>query len=187
MSDTGAEKYTVRFIRAEEWPAVKALRLASLQDPMAHVAFLETYEQAVSRPDSFWQERAAGCADGALGVRQIIAEGVDGTWVGSVTVLIEEAGSTDWAGWPVERRQGHLVGVYMRPEERGRGLTERLFDAAVEWAWSRDVERVRLIVHEANPRAQAFYRKVGFVPSGRTVTVAGHDGQSEWEFVLERP
>ncbi|MFJ7050019.1 GNAT family N-acetyltransferase [Streptomyces sp. JV178] len=186
MSDTDAEKYTVRFIHAEEWPAVKELRLASLQDPMAPVAFLETYEQANSRPDSFWQERAAGGAEGALGVRQIIAERADGAWVGSVTVLIEEAGSTDWAGMPVERLQGHLVGVYVRPEERGRGLTEQLFDAAVEWAWSRDVERVRLIVHEENPRAQAFYRKVGFVPSGRTVPVAGHGGQSELEFVLDR-
>ncbi|WP_159769562.1 GNAT family N-acetyltransferase [Streptomyces sp. HM190] len=187
MSATSAEKYTIRFIHAEEWPAVKELRLASLQDPLAHVAFLETYEQAVSRPDSFWQERAAGGAEGSLGVRQVIAEGADGTWVGSVTVLIEEAGSEDWAGMTVERLQGHLVGVYVRPEVRGSGLAERLFGVAVEWAWSRDVERVRLIVHEENPRAQAFYRKVGFVPSGRTVPVAGQGGQSELEFVLDRP
>ena len=182
-----SETYVVRAIRAEEWPAVKALRLLSLQDPVAHLAFLETYDEAVAKPDSFWQERAAGGAEGA-GVRQFVAEGPNGEWVGTVTVLLEEAGTKDWAGFPVERRQGHVVGVYVRPEHRGCGLTEVLFDEALEWAWSLGVERVRLIVHEDNGRAQAFYRRVGFRPSGVTVPLPGSDGvEQELEMVIERP
>ena len=178
--------YKVRSIRADEWPAAKELRLAALRDPVAHLAFLETYDEALAHPDSFWRDRTAGGAEGALGAQQFIAEGPDGKWVGTLTMLIEEAGTTDWAGFPVERKQGHVVGVFVRPEERGIGLTEVLFDAALEWAWERGVERVRLIVHADNGRAQAFYRRAGFVPSGRTVPLASRPGEVELEFVLER-
>ncbi|MDT9701313.1 GNAT family N-acetyltransferase [Streptomyces sp. P17] len=177
--------YKVRSIQADEWPQVKALRLAALQDPVAHLAFLETYEAAVAHPDSFWQERAAGSAEGASAAQQIIAEGPDGEWVGTLTVLIEEAGATDWAGFPVERKQGHLVGVFVQPEHRGIGLTEVLFDAGLEWAWSQGAERVRLIVHEDNERAQRLYRKVGFEPTGITVSLPQAQGESELEFAIQ--
>ncbi|MEU9056574.1 GNAT family N-acetyltransferase [Streptomyces sp. NPDC048384] len=189
MSTTNPGAYVIRSIHADEWPAAKELRLAALQDPVAPLAFLETYEQAVARPDSFWQERAAGACEGADGAQQIIAEGPDGVWVGTLTVLVEEPGTTDWAGFPVERKQGHVVAVFVRPEERGSGLTDVLFDAGLEWAWSRGAERVRLIVHEENGRAQRFYRKVGFEPSGVTVPLGEGEAEAEveLEFVIERP
>ncbi|MET8942530.1 GNAT family N-acetyltransferase [Streptomyces sp. NPDC004542] len=178
--------YVIRSIRADEWPAVKALRLLALQDPVAHLAFLETYEEARAKPDSFWQERAERAAEGATAAQQIIAEGPDGQWVGTLTVLVEEAGTKDWAGFPVDRRQGHVVGVFVRPECRGIGLTEVLFDAGVEWAWGMGAERVRLIVHEDNERAQRLYRKVGFAPSGVVVPLEQTPGETELEYVLER-
>ncbi|MEU1480810.1 GNAT family N-acetyltransferase [Streptomyces sp. NPDC005760] len=178
--------YVIRSVRADEWPAAKELRLAALQDPVAPLAFLETYGEAVEHPDSYWRERTAKGAEGADGVQTIIAEAPDGRWVGTVTVLLEEPGTTDWAGFPVERKQGHLVGVFVRPEERGSGLTDVLFDAAVEWAWARGAERVRLIVHEDNGRAQRFYRKVGFEPTGVIVPLAATPGETELEFALER-
>ncbi|MGW2522475.1 GNAT family N-acetyltransferase [Streptomyces sp. NPDC001617] len=178
--------YKVRSIHADEWPEAKALRLVALRDPVAHLAFLETYEQAAAHPDSFWQERAVGACEGAFGAQQIIAEGPDGEWVGTLTVLMEEAGSTDWAGFPVERKQGHVVGVFVRDEHRGIGLTEVLFDAGLEWAWAQGAERVRLIVHEDNGRAQRLYRKVGFVPTGAMVPLEQASGESELEFALER-
>ncbi|MFC4505633.1 MULTISPECIES: GNAT family N-acetyltransferase [Streptomyces] len=174
--------FVVRGIRADEWESVKALRLVALRDPVAAIAFLETYEDAVARPDSFWRERALGAGEGAVGVRQFVAVDGGGEWVGSVTVLVEEAGSVDWAGLPVERRQGHVVGVYVRPEWRGGAVSRELFEAGVEWAWGVDVERVRLLVHERNLRAQGAYRRLGFTPSGVTVP-SGEDGKDvELEF-----
>ncbi|MDN3253718.1 GNAT family N-acetyltransferase [Streptomyces mutabilis] len=187
MSASVPGDYVIRSIRADEWPAVKELRLRALRDPLAHLAYLETYDFAAARPDSFWQERAAKSAEGASGARQIIAEGPGGLWLGTLTVLVEEAGTTDWAGSPVERRQGHVVGVFVRREWRGSGLTKALFDAGLEWAWASGLERVRLIVHPDNGRAQAAYRKAGFAPSGRTVPlVGGGPGEVELEFVVER-
>ncbi|MGC9500460.1 GNAT family N-acetyltransferase [Streptomyces sp. WG7] len=186
MSASAPGDYVIRSIRADEWPAVKELRLRALRDPVAHLAFLETYDDAVARPDSYWRERAAKAADGASEAQQIVAEGPGGRWLGTLTVIVEEAGTTDWAGFPVERRQGHVVGVFVRPEWRGSGLTKALFAAGLEWAWASGLERVRLFVHAENGRAQGAYRKAGFAPSGRTVTLEGGAGGCELEFVVER-
>ncbi|WP_430381508.1 GNAT family N-acetyltransferase [Streptomyces arenae] len=187
MSVMTSGDYVVRAIRAEEWQAVKQLRLVALRDPVADIAFLESHEDAVGRPDSFYQDRAARSAEEPSGARQFIAETPDGEWAGTLTVLIEEAGTTDWAGQPVERRQGHVVGVFVRPEHRGNGLIKALFDAGVAWAREQGAERVRLLVHERNPRAQRAYRKAGFVPSGVLVPFDKDDTESELELVLEWP
>ncbi|WP_345617523.1 GNAT family N-acetyltransferase [Streptomyces ziwulingensis] len=177
--------YVIRPVRADEWIAVRELRLRALRDPVAHLAFLETYEQAVERSDTYWQERTVRSAEDAEGARQVIAEGPGGQWLGSVTVLIEESGTIDWAGFPVERRQGHIVGVFVRGEWRGSGLTKALFAAGLDWAWASGAERVRLIVHEENGRARGLYRKLGFAPSGVTVPLAAAPGAVEVEYVLE--
>ncbi|MFE7655318.1 GNAT family N-acetyltransferase [Streptomyces bottropensis] len=171
----------VRAVRADEWRAVHELRLAALRDPVAHLAFLETYEEASARPDAFWKERTESAAEGARERQQFVVEGEDGGWVGTVTVLLEEAGARDFFGGIVERRQAHLVGVFVRDGFRGKGVGEAMFAAAVDWARGAGVERVRLFVNEGNGRAAAFYRRVGFVGSG--VTVEGDEGL-ELEYVL---
>ncbi|MGV9318375.1 GNAT family N-acetyltransferase [Streptomyces sp. NPDC003660] len=182
MGVEGGQGYVVRGVREEEWGDVKQLRLDALRDPVAHLAFLETYEDAAARPDSFWRERAAG----KPGVRQFVAESADGEWAGTVTVLLEEAGGTDWAGYAVERRQGHVVGVFVRPEHRGNGLIQELLDAGVAWAWEQEAERVRLFVHADNPRAQGAYLRAGFKPTGLVVSFSKNEDERELEFTLDR-
>ncbi|AJE84393.1 acetyltransferase [Streptomyces albus] len=178
-------KHGVRRVRAEDWPAVRELRLAALLDPLAPLAFLESYANAAGQPEVFWQDRARNAAEGAE-VAQFVAERVgDGRWDGTVTVLIEEAGSTDPFGLPVVHRQAHLVGVFVRAGARGSGLAEALFRAAVEWAREvAAVERVRLLVHERNARAEGFYRRFGFVPSGVAVPEPDGAEANELEYVL---
>lgn len=177
----------VRPIRADEWPQVKELRLFALQDPAAPIAFLETYERAVAEPESFWRERAEGAAGGTR-VRQFVAEGPGGVWSGTVTVLVEEAGGDDVFGVTVQQRQAHIVGVFVRPEFRGSGAVDALFEAAVEWAVTvAEVARVRLYVHEDNARAEGFYRRFGFVRSGVTAPMKGDPAKKEVEMVLDRP
>ncbi|MFE7765556.1 GNAT family N-acetyltransferase [Streptomyces sp. NPDC057438] len=171
----------VRAVRADEWRDVRELRLAALRDPVAHLAFLETYQEAAARPDSFWKERTEGAAEGARERRQFVAEDQDGRWAGTVAVLMEEAGTRDFFGGTVERRQAHLVGVFLRDEYRGKGVGEALFAAAVEWARGVGVERVRLFVNEGNGRAAAFYRRIGFAGSG---VVVERDGTRELEYEL---
>ncbi|MGA4841019.1 GNAT family N-acetyltransferase [Streptomyces sp. G45] len=181
--------HLIRTVRADEWRRVRELRLAALRDPAAGVAFLETYERAAARPDAYWKDRTASAAarDGAM--LQFVAEGPDGAWAGSVTALVEEPGTPTLLGAPIDRRQAHLVGVYVRPEARGTGLTEDLFDAAVTWAFAPDgaaAERVRLFVHQDNPRAEAFYRRYGFTRSGQHAPVPDDPAAREYEMVLDR-
>ncbi|MBV2356797.1 GNAT family N-acetyltransferase [Streptomyces sp. J2-1] len=185
-SQTEGSGYLVRAVRPHEWAAVKALRLDALRDPVAPLAFLDTYEEAVARPDSFWQDRAVGSGEGSERARQFVAEAPDGTWAGTVTVLREEPGTEDWSGAAVERRQGHVVGVFVRPGHRGNGLIGALFDAGVEWAWEWGAERMRLFVHADNGRAQGAYRRLGFAPSGLVVSFAKDETENELEFVRER-
>ncbi|MFB7410325.1 MULTISPECIES: GNAT family N-acetyltransferase [unclassified Streptomyces] len=181
--------YSIRVIRAAEWERAREIRLAALRDPVAHLAFLETYEAAVQRPDSFWQERAEGASETGDGnVRQFVAEAPDGTWVGTITLLVERPSDEVRFGEPAKVGQTHIVGVYVRPEVRGKGVIDALFRAGVEWSWSlaEPVERVRLYVHEDNARAAAFYRRFGFVATGERVAVPGHDTAMENEYEVRR-
>ena len=167
---------------------MKELRLAALQDPLAPLAFLETYEEADSRLDLFWMQRAARSAAEGSGVRQFIAESPDDTWSGTVTVLVEEPGITSPFGGVVEQRQCLVVGVYVRPQYRGNGLIGALLDAALEWSWSlEEIEGVRLFVHERNGRAEGAYRRAGFVHSRTTSPVPGDAAARELEIVVKRP
>ncbi|WP_328895322.1 GNAT family N-acetyltransferase [Streptomyces sp. NBC_00236] len=183
--------YVIRPVRADEWQLVKELRLAAVQDPAAPVAFLETYEQAVERSDDFWRERTVGGSEaGDGGARQFIAEAPDGSWAGTVTVLIERPDGEVRFGEAAAVHQAHVVGVFVRPGARGRGLAEELFRAGTDWAWSLGeplIERVRLYVHEDNPRAAALYRRIGFVPTGETVPMPGDPTAREVEYAVARP
>ncbi|HWU05095.1 MAG TPA: GNAT family N-acetyltransferase, partial [Streptomyces sp.] len=161
---------------------------AALRDPAAPIAFLETYEHALAQPDVFWQERTAGAAVGEH-VRQFIAEAPGGQWAGTVSVLVERPAGEPGFGEAAEVDQAHLVAVFVRPEHRGRGLVDALFREAVDWAWSLTgppLERVRLYVHEANARAEASYRRFGFVPTGRTLLMEGDPAALELEFEIRR-
>ena len=178
--------HVVRAVTAEDWQQVKELCLEALRDPVAGIAFLDTYDNATAQPDEFWQERAAG-SWGEMIAQQFIAERTDGRWDGSVTVLIERAGHGDVLGRPTDVDQAHLVGVFVRPEQRGTGLARALFDAAIAFTHELDeskVSRVRLYVHQDNQRAEAFYRKIGFTRSGRSIPVPGDESSVEHELVL---
>ena len=179
----------IRRVRAEEWAAVRDVRLEMLRDPVAAMAFLDTYANAAAQPDTFWQGRttaaaaaqtvvqyvaevpgdgAGGPLDGRSGPSEDTgASAVPGRWVGSVTGLLEQPGAQDFEGRPVEMLQVHVVGVWLHPDHRGQGVVQRMIDAVVAWGVERGVERARLYVHADNGRAQGAYRKAGFVPSGR--------------------
>ncbi|MGW2922786.1 GNAT family N-acetyltransferase [Streptomyces angustmyceticus] len=171
--------YVIRPVTADEWKRLKELRLAALADPVARVAFTETFDAAAGQPDAFWQRRALSPDEGGAALTFVgVAE--DGGWGGMVVVLVEE---------DQEVPQTHVVGVYVRPEHRGTGLARELFAAAIGWSWDLVdpvVERVRLWVHEANPRAEALYRSLGFVATGRTMADPKDAAALEREMALSR-
>ena len=62
----------MRRVKAEEWQRLKELWLEASRDPIAHLAFLESIEDALERPESSWRERAETAAGGAT-VAQFVA------------------------------------------------------------------------------------------------------------------
>ncbi|MEW2413239.1 GNAT family N-acetyltransferase [Streptomyces sp. NPDC046866] len=183
------EQHVIRPVRAEEWQKVKEFRLDALRDPVAPMAFLETLEQASAQPDSFWQERARRAAEGVQ-VKQFVAEDAGGRWDGSVSVFVEAQGDADFFGRVIPENQGHVVGVFVRPGQRGSGLTDALFEAALQWMWSLEepvLSRARLFVHEGNERAGGFYRRFGFRASGLVVPKPGDASAKELEYLYPRP
>lgn len=180
--------YIIRPVRSEEWPAAKEIRLAALSDPIAPLAFLDTYAEAALRPDAYWQERAAWAAEGCH-LRQFVGPDAGGRWLGTVTVRVEQPGDKNIFGAEPTAPQTHAVGVYVRPEARGTGLAEALLRAAVEWSWELSqprIERVRLFVHERNARAQALYAKAGFQRTGLLVPIPADPAQREVELAVQR-
>jgi ribosomal protein S18 acetylase RimI-like enzyme len=160
------EAIDIRRVRADDWRRARDLRLDALRDEAAGIAFLETYERAAAEPDAFYQGRTAGAAAGDDVAQFAAVDG--GAWVGSVTVLAQRAGATDYHGRTVERDRATVVGVYVRGEQRGSGLVDRLLEAAAQWARDLGFDELALGVHADNGRAQGAYRRAGFVPSGVT-------------------
>jgi GNAT superfamily N-acetyltransferase len=160
--------HLIRPVRADEWPKDKALWLEALADPAAPVAFMDTLREVSGRPDFFWRENLARSAHGRF-ERKFVAEGPDGDWAATVAVLLEVPGDHDAFGEPIHAPQAQLAGAFVRAEHRGSGLAARLFEGAAQWAWTlREpaIDRIRLFVHRDNPRAEAFYRRFGFVATG---------------------
>lgn len=164
-------RYEIRPVAPAQWKESRALRLEALLDPVASVAFARTHDEEAAMSDDQWRRRASG-----EGAQQFVA----------VRVGVE---SDEWVGLAVvvaERADYHSINaVYLRPETRGSGVAEKLFAAAIAWTWER-ADRVYLWVHEKNPRAQAFYRRLGFVPTGETMASPLDEGFTEFEYVLKR-
>lgn len=161
----------IRPIRAHEWREVRALRLKALKDEIAPLAFVESYEEGAAQPDEFWQARAQGSSNDAgpqAGACQFVAIADDGTWVGTSVALIEKAGEQDFEGKTIERSGGHVVGVFLQPEHRGKGVIGNLLDATLDWMRQRRLTRVRLYVHADNVGARRAYEKAGFTATGRS-------------------
>lgn len=182
-------RYEIRPVAPAEWQRIRALRLAALQDPISSMAFARTFAEESALSDEVWQQRSYGSgAQQFVAIDRDTAEKAaekagqkpyekdgdkDGAWVGMLTVVVERP---DYFS---------INAVYLIPEARGTGLAERLFAAAIAWAWDR-TDRVYLWVHEDNGRAEAFYQRFGFIRTGETMKYPLNPSETEHEMVLVR-
>ncbi|GAA1521674.1 GNAT superfamily N-acetyltransferase [Agromyces terreus] len=151
-----------------DWAEVRALRLEMLAD--TPIAYGETLAQAERHGEAVWRLRAArGTTPGQTSIVAIDGE----RWVGHMGGYIPDA-----ASGPL------LVAVYVAPAYRGdrAGVSRRLLEAVEAWAGEHG-DTLRLEVHERNPRAIAFYEKVGFTLTGRTRAYELAPGGLELEMI----
>jgi GNAT superfamily N-acetyltransferase len=160
----------VRRIRADEWRQYRHLRLEALKD--SPLAFVEQYDDSLIRPRQFWQDRVARAAAGHASGIFVAVHG--GRFIGTAGCFVEPEVTAYVSA--------HVVGVYVTPSWRGRGVAERLMAAILGWAREEaGATRVRLFVMATNDRAVALYRRVGFVPTGATMAYPPNPAMIEHE------
>ena len=129
---------------------MRDVRLAALAD--AADAFAGTLAGEQGQPEAEWRARIAALP-WFLGFR-------DGQPAGMVAALPPRPERGHGHAW-------HLVSMWVSPAARGAGLADRLVAAVTEHARQAGADWVTLWVAVGNERARAFYRRTGFLPTGR--------------------
>jgi len=152
----------VRGLTEQDWRQLRDARLAGLAE--APYAFASTVAREEAFTDETWRERA--------GSGRTFGAWQDGVIVGLATGFPEDPPT----GW-------HLVGMWVAPAHRGSGVAGELVRSVCELAKEAGAVCVRLWVTDVNVRARAFYRRLGFVPTGQRQLLR----PGEWEEELSLP
>ena len=124
-------------------------------------AFTSTYERESTFDEAMWRQRATTClwfvaVDGGRSVG--VAGGMHGP-----------------PGDPATRE---LIGMWVTPTHRGRGLARRLLNAVREWAAADGADVLSLGVRQGNPGARSAYLAMGLHPTGRIEPERDRPGRS---------
>ncbi len=145
------QPFSVRRARADEWQALRDVRLHALA--LEPLAFGTTLEAERSVDNDSWKVRATEAAQSAD----------TATWVAvdSGGLLIGMLGVGCVRGTP------ELFGMWVDPAFRRAGVGGRLLDAVLAWARSAYPRKeVRLEVHANQAPAMALYASRGFRVNG---------------------
>jgi len=152
----------IRGLTEQDWRQLRDARLAALVE--APYAFASTVAREEAFTDETWRERA--------GSGRTFGAWQDGVIVGLATGFPEDPPT----GW-------HLVGMWVAPEHRGHGVADELVRSVCELAKGAGAVSVTLWVTDVNGRGRAFYRRLGFVPTGQRQLLR----PGEWEEELSLP
>jgi ribosomal protein S18 acetylase RimI-like enzyme len=137
----------IRRLEQADLPAFRELRLQALQ---AHPeAFGVTFEEEQAADIARLLSPAPGIALGGFD-----GERLTGSAVMTVPDRIKQ------------RHKGHIVAVYVAPDQRGRGLGKALIAALIAHAKAVGLRQVTLSVTVSNDAAHALYRAAGFTTYG---------------------
>ena len=143
---------SVRRIRADDAIALRAVRLAALDDSPS--AFASTAEVEAGQPAEYWAQRARRDAAGDRNITFFAT--VDGCIVGLV-------GASRADG---DQAVVDLVSMWVAQECRGSGAARQLVDAVLDWASAGSAASVELWVTRGNDRAIGLYESAGFRETG---------------------
>lgn len=142
----------VRRIRADEMEAYREVRLRALR--LAPSAFGTTFADASSRDDDAWRANTARL----LGERVagFVLDRGDATFGGLVSVTLEDPAAAE------------VNQMWLDEDLRGGPWGEALLGACEAFAVAGGVTRLTLWAAATNERALHFYRRCGYLDTGRT-------------------
>lgn len=180
----------VRRVRADEWAAVRDLRLRALAD--SPEAFWQTLADAEARPQSDWIERVARWAEAPTQAMLVAEPAAGGPLVGMAGIEpydneVEVDPATGEPVEPVARLVTDVWGVWADPATRGTGVGAALLEACVAWSRERGAVEVVLWVLDSKADTIAWYGRRGFAPSGRDWSDAERPDDDRRYVELRRP
>ena len=137
----------VRRLLPEDAALYREIRLEGLR--LSPEAFGSTFEVESAKPVELFADRIRDSE--TLG-------GFEGSEILGIAGLLVNHG-------PKESHKGRLVGMYVRPKARNRGVGQRLVEAVIEVARAR-VELLHLAVVSDNHSARRLYARLGFMEYG---------------------
>jgi putative hydrolase of HD superfamily len=124
----------------------REMRLRALADaPQAFASTLDR-EQAFTR--DVWTSRLTN--DRSINLLAV----EDDVPLGMTSALLEDPATV------------HIVGMWVAPEARGRGVGHRLIETVAAWGRRHQARELALWVTETNRPARALYERNGFAPTG---------------------
>jgi ribosomal protein S18 acetylase RimI-like enzyme len=162
----------VRRVQPEEWPVYRHVRLKALAE--APHAFSSTLQREQGFGEDVWRQRL-----GSTTAATFIAWR-DGEPAGTATGKVDDPADeyTVPGAW-------QLVGMWVDPRSRGMGVADKLVETVADHARAEGAASLVLWVTEVNDRARAFYKRMGFVPTGARQPVRP-DEPDHWEEQLIR-
>jgi ribosomal protein S18 acetylase RimI-like enzyme len=152
----------VRQTGADDWAAVRRLRLRALAD--APGAFASTLAAELAFPDDVWRQRAG---DDPSAASFVATDG--GADIGLAKIFAE----------PDPPGRAHLVAMWVDPGHRRQGVAQALIDRAIGWAAEHHTHEVVLWVADENAAARRLYEGLGFRPTGERQPLPSDPAQSE--------
>lgn len=156
LGPAAAAQIRIRLMGAPDLAAYKALRDLMLA---AHPeAFTSDAETELRRPPETYLARVAGAADGGW---PFTLTAWHGEWLcGAITCERDERVKV--------RHIGHVVGMMVHPDARGRGVGRTLLEACITQCQRRHgIELLKLSVTSGNIAAIRVYEHAGFTRYGR--------------------
>jgi ribosomal protein S18 acetylase RimI-like enzyme len=147
---------------------LKAMRLRALKD--SPTAFGSTYAMEAQLSDAEWKLRAEKWnGDRAMGY--LALDNVDPC--GIVGSFLDENTPTT----------AHLVSMWVAPSHRRCGVGRVLIERIIDWAGSRGVDTLRLMVTSSNDAAIRFYEGMEFKKTGHTEPYPNDPALLEYEMI----
>jgi ribosomal protein S18 acetylase RimI-like enzyme len=159
---------SVRRLTADDYDALRALRLESLRLYPANFAADPEQEAAMAKEE--WLARLATA---------VTFGGFLGETLSGMVVFSRPSR-------PKLAHTGDIGAMYVRDEARGTGLADALLTTLLDHA-ATVVEQVQLTVNAENARAIKFYERHGFRPIGRIPRSLNIDGRYYDDLLMLRP
>jgi GNAT superfamily N-acetyltransferase len=160
----GVTGITVVRVQPADWAAYRQIRLAGLAEAPSAFGADVAREEAMTPAD--WQTR--------LLRRSTFAASASHGLVGTAAGIPGDVAS-----------HAELVGMWVHPDWRRRGIGGLLVCAVIDWATAAPFRAIDLWVTVGNDAAEALYARLGFVRTGATQPVRENDPtRRELEMVL---